>query len=182
MPSWVYRWVLQGCRWTRRCNSLNWRGWGFELQDVYSEGLHILQNSSVNLLRSIPRNPLGENQRSFCWIPLFLQNVKKRTQNYAYSVSSRIVTDANEIFFERESDRNDFFSLTSVNYNQSIMLTYEISRFSSLPAACGTFLKERRCLLLGKRPKRRGEGWETAVFTGCICPKEPIKNLTSMSS
>ena len=37
-------------------------------------------------------------------------------------------------------------------------------------------------LLLGKRPKRRGEGWETAVFTGCICPKEPIKNLTSMSS
>ena len=107
--SWVYRWVLQGCRWTRRCNSLNWRGWGLELQDVYSEGLHILQKSSVNLLRSIPRNPLRENQRSFCWIPLFLQNVKKRTQNYAYSVSSRIVTDANEIFFERESDRNDFF-------------------------------------------------------------------------
>ena len=98
--SWVYRWVLQGCRWTRRCNSLNRRGWGFELQDVYSEGLHILQNSSVNLLRSIPRNPLRENQRSFCWIPLFLQNVKKRTQNYAYSVSSRTVTDANEIFFE----------------------------------------------------------------------------------
>ena len=72
---------------------------------MYSEDLHILQKSSVNLLRSIPRNLLREDQRSLCWIPLFLQNVKKRTQNYAYSVSSRIVTDANEIFFERERER-----------------------------------------------------------------------------
>ena len=69
---------------------MNWRGWGFELQDVSSEDLHILQKSSLNLLRSIPRNLLRENQRSFCWIPPFLQNVKKRTQNYAYSVSALI--------------------------------------------------------------------------------------------
>ena len=103
---------------------------------MYSEDLHILQKSSVNLLRSIPRNLLRENERSFCWILLFLQNVKKSTQNYAYPISSRIVTDANEIFFEIESDRNDFFPLfRSVNYNQSIMPTYEISRFSSLLAA-----------------------------------------------
>lgn len=55
--------------------------------------------------------------------PTLFAKREKSTQNYAYSVSSRIVTDANEIFFERESDRNDFFSLISVNYNQSIMLT-----------------------------------------------------------
>lgn len=99
---------------------------------MYSEDLHILQKSSVNLLRSIPRNLLRENQRSFCWIPLFLQNVKKRTQNYAYSVSSRIMTDANEIFL-RERERvigiiffPYFFQLQSVYYanlrNQPFLL------------------------------------------------------------
>lgn len=68
-----------------------------------------------------------------------------------------------------------FFSLTSVNYNQSIMLTYEISRFSSLPAACGTFLKERRCLLLGKRPKRRGEGWERLFSQAVFARRSRLK-------
>ena len=154
--SWVYRWVLQGCRWTRRCNSLNWRGWGFELQDVYSECLHILQNSSVNLLRSIPRNLLRENQSSFCWIPPFLQNVKKSTQNYAYPVSSGIVTDADEIFFERECDRNDFFpyfsQLQSVYYANLRNQPFPLAR---VPRRLGR-LTTRRRLLLSKRPKRRG--------------------------
>lgn len=124
----------------------------------------------ANLIRSIPRNLLPENQRSFCWILLFLQNVKKSTQNYAYSVSSRIVTDANEIFFERESDRNDF-SLISVNYNQFIMLTYEISRFSSLLAACGTFLKERRRLLLGETSQAARRGARNGCFRRLYLPE-----------
>ena len=37
--------------------------------------------------------------------PTLFAKREKSTQNYAYSVSSRIVTDANEIFFERERER-----------------------------------------------------------------------------
>ena len=86
----------------------------------------------------------------------FCKNVKKRTQNYAYSVSSRIVTDANEIFFERESDRNDFFpyfsQLQSVYYANLRNQPFPLAR---VPRRLGR-LTTRRRLLLSKRPKRRG--------------------------
>ena len=95
-----------------------------------SEDLHILQKSSVNLLWSIPRNLLREKQRSFCWIPLFLQNVKKRTQNYAYSVSSRIVQTQTRSFLRERVIGMIFFpyfsQLQSVYYanlrNQQFLL------------------------------------------------------------
>ena len=104
---------------------------------MYSEDLHILQNSSVNLLRCIPRNLLREIQSSFCWILLFLLYVKKKsTQNYAYPVLSRIVTEANELFFEGERERvigNLFFPLfQSITIrNQPLLLApRRLGRFS----------------------------------------------------
>lgn len=65
-----------------------------------------------------------------------------------------------------------FFSLTSVNYNQSIMLTYEISRFSSLPAACGTFLKETETLFTsGKTSQAARRGVRNGCFYRLYLPE-----------
>ena len=107
----------------------------------------------ANLIRSIPINLLRENQRSFCWILLFLQNVKKSTQNYAYSVSSRIVTDANEIFFERESDRNEFFPY-----------------FSQLQSVYYANLRNQPFLLAPRRLRDVSQG-ETSFTSGVACSK-----------